>query len=229
MLHPFGPGLWLADGPIVPAAAGFHYPTRMAVIRLASGGLTILSPVALTEALRADVAQLGPVRHLVAPNKLHNLFLAPWKAAFPNALVHAAPGLRERRPDLTFDADLSDAPHPDWKGEVDQILLRNRIADETVFFHKESGTVLFTDLLQGLPKNWFTGWRALVARLDGMTGDEPAVPRKFRLSFSDRVALRRSLDTVLHWPTRQVVMAHGTPITTDASAFLARAFAWARP
>jgi Domain of unknown function (DUF4336) len=229
MLHPFGPGLWLADGPTVTAAAGFHYPTRMAVIRLASGGLILWSPVAPTDALRAEVERLGEVRHLVAPNKLHNLFLAPWKTAFPKALMHAAPGLRDRRPDLAFDADLSGTPHPDWADEVDQILLQNRIADELVFFHRPSGTVLFTDLLQGLPKGWFTGWRALVARLDGMTGPEPAVPRKFRLSFTDRAALRQGLRTILSWPARQVVMAHGTPVTTDAPAFLARAFAWARP
>jgi hypothetical protein len=229
MLQPFGPGLWLADGPTVTAAAGFHYPTRMAVIRLASGGLLLWSPVAPTNALRAEVERLGEVCHLVAPNKLHNLFLAPWKALCPEALLHAAPGLRARRCDLAFDAQLSGQVHPDWAGEIDQIHLRNRIADEVVFFHRESGTVLFTDLLQGLPKGWFTGWRALVARLDGMTGPEPAVPRKFRLAFSDREALRQGLRAILGWPARQVVMAHGTPVTTDAPAFLARAFGWARP
>jgi Domain of unknown function (DUF4336) len=229
MLHSYGPGLWLADGPTVTAAAGFHFPTRMAVIRLASGGLLLWAPVAPTDALRAEVERLGPVRHIVAPNKLHNLFLAPWKAACPDAMLHAAPGLRDRRPDLTFDADLSGSPHPDWAGEVDQIVLRNRIADEVVFFHRESGTVLFTDLLQGLPQGWFSGWRALVARLDAMTGDEPAVPRKFRLAVSDRSALRKGLHVILGWPARQVVMAHGTPVTTEAPAFLARAFAWARP
>lgn len=228
MLQPFGPDLWLCDGPTVTAAAGFHYPTRMAVIRLSSGALMLWSPVAPTKPLVDGVSALGPIRHILAPNKLHNLFLAPWKAICPTAVLHAAPGLRERRPDLAIDVDLADRPHPDWEEEVDQVLLRNRIADEVVVFHRRSRTVLFTDLLQGLPDGWFRGWRALVARLDAMTGPEPAVPRKFRLGFSDRSALRQGVRTIQAWAPQQVVMAHGTPITSDATAFLQRAFAWAK-
>jgi hypothetical protein len=87
-----------------------------------------------------------------------------------------------------------------------------------------SGTVLFTDLLQQTPKN--TGWRALVARLDLMTGPEPQVPRKFRLAFTDRRAARAALQRILAWPARKVLMAHGTPVEKDAQEFLRRAFAW---
>jgi Domain of unknown function (DUF4336) len=229
MLAPFGPAIWLVDGPVVTAAVGFHFPTRMAVIRLGSGDLMLWSLVEPTAELLRQVLALGPVRHIVAPTKLHNLFLAPWKAACPDAMLHAAPGLRDRRRDIAFDADLAGQAHPAWAGDIDLVLFRNRIADEIVFFHRESGTVLFADLLQNLPRSWFRGWRAWVARADGMTGPEPAVPRKFRLGFTDRTALRQALGVVLSWPARQVVMAHGTPILRDAPAFLARAFAWAGP
>ena len=37
MLEPFGPSLYLADGPTVPFF-GFPYPTRMALARLAAHG-----------------------------------------------------------------------------------------------------------------------------------------------------------------------------------------------
>jgi hypothetical protein len=33
MLQPFGPGIWISDGPDA-VVAGFRYPTRMAVIAL---------------------------------------------------------------------------------------------------------------------------------------------------------------------------------------------------
>lgn len=36
MLTKFGSGIWITDGPVVTAAVGFHYPTRMAVIRPAN-------------------------------------------------------------------------------------------------------------------------------------------------------------------------------------------------
>ena len=112
-LQLFGPEIWLADGPEVEVI-GFRYPTPMAVILLSDGGLFIWSPVALSDALRRDLSDLGEVRHLVAPNSLHHLFLAEWRAAYPQAALYAPPGLRRRRKDLEFHAELGDAPPPEW-------------------------------------------------------------------------------------------------------------------
>jgi hypothetical protein len=58
MLKQFGTEIWIADGPAV-STAGFHYATRMAVIRLSDGGLFIWSPIKLTDRFRADVDELG--------------------------------------------------------------------------------------------------------------------------------------------------------------------------
>lgn len=226
MLIPLARDLWLADGPPITAALGFRYPTRMAVIRLAGGELLLWSPVQADPELLARVAALGPVHHLVAPNALHHMHLSDWAAAFPGARLHPAPGLRAKRPDLTFAADLGDMAPADWAGQVDQVLMPNAIAPEVVLFHRASGTALFTDLLQQMPRGWYHGWRALVAGMDGMTGPEPAVPVKFRLATRPRKAARAALARLLDWPVRQVVMAHGTPVTDQAPAFLTRAFLW---
>ena len=199
----------------------------MLVIRLPSDDLLIWSPVALSPDLKAQIDALGEVRHLVAPNSLHHLFLAEWKAAYPQATLYGAPGLAARRPDLAFDAELSDAPPAAWAGQIDQVVVRgNAITAEVVFFHRPSRTAIFTDLIQHFPRGWFTGWRALVARLDLMTADEPQVPRKFRAAFTDRKAARASIQRILKWPTQTVVMAHGPVIERDGQAFLARTFRW---
>jgi hypothetical protein len=225
-LQAFGPEIWLADGPQAEVI-GFRYPTRMAVIRLTGGGLFVWSPVALSASLRAEVAALGEVRHVVAPNSLHHLFLAEWRRAYPEARLYAAPGLRRRRPDLDFDGDLGDAPPPDWAADLDQVVARgNAITTEVVFFHRPSGAVLFTDLIQQFRPGWFTGWRALVARADLMVAAEASTPRKFRAAFFDRKAARTALRRILEWPSSKVVMAHGVPIEGDARAFIARAFRW---
>jgi hypothetical protein len=222
LLVAFGSEIWLADGPQTQTV-GFAYPTRMAVVRLRGGGLLIWSPTALTEALRVEVDRLGAVRHLVAPNSLHHRFLGQWRTAYPRAAVHAAPGLADK----LRVTELGDTPAAAWVGDLDQAVVRgNRITTEVVFFHRPSGTVLFTDLIQHFPKDWFRGWRALVARLDLMTGSEPAVPRKFRLAFTDRSAARAAIQRVLDWPARKIVFAHGAPVEGDARAFLVRAFAW---
>jgi len=229
MLQQFGDEIWIAEGADIEAIMGFRYPLRMAVMRLADGGLLVWSPVGLTDTLHAQVNALGPVRHIVAPNTLHHLYIPEWKNAFPEAKLHAAPGLPEKRKDIAFDEILGDAPPPGWSGEIDQLVMKNAIADEVVFFHVKSGTVLFTDLIQHFPRGWFKGWRALVAKLDLMTGPEPAVPRKFRLAFRDRPAARAALARILAWPAQNVVMAHGTPVTGEGRAFLGRAFRWLEP
>jgi hypothetical protein len=227
MLKEFGPNIWIADGTVVTAAAGFHYPTRMAVIRLSNRDLVLWSPIALSDELGAAVEALGTVRYLIPPNALHHTFLGDWQWSYPDALVYAPAGLREKRQDIRFDADFSDGPIAAWAGEIDHaILWGNRITTEVVLFHRESGTAIFTDLIQQFPRGWFRGWRALVARLDLMTADEPAVPRKFRMAFTDRRAARQSLEPILAWPTKKVIIAHGPPITEDGQTFLRRAFRW---
>ncbi|WP_029907892.1 DUF4336 domain-containing protein [Caulobacter sp. UNC358MFTsu5.1] len=229
MLQPFGEEIWLAEGSIA-VVAGFRYPTRTAVIRLPDGGLFVWSPIRLSDDLKAAVDALGEVRHLIAPNSMHHLFVTDWQRAYPAARLHATLGLRQKRQDLDFDGDLEDAPAPGWAGEIDQVLVRgNRITTEVVFFHRRSGTTIFTDLIQHFGPTWFTGWRAVVARLDLMTAPEPEVPRKFRVAFVDRRAARMAVEKILAWPTRKVVMAHAPPVETDGQAFIARAFRWLSP
>ena len=89
-----------------------------------------------------------------------------------------------------------------------------------------SRTAIFTDLIQHFGPKWFTGWRALIARLDLMTVAEPQTPRKFRTAFVGRKAARAALLCILGWPTERVLMAHAPPVETDGAAFIARTFRW---
>lgn len=229
MLTPFGEEIWIADGPIA-IIQGFRYPTRMAVVRLPGGALFVWSPVALSVELRAAVDALGAVAFVVAPNALHHLHLGDWQRAYPEARLYAPPGLRKRRPDIRFDADLGDAPPPEWSDEIDQVAVRgNLITTEIVFFHRRSGTAIFTDLIQHFEPSWFPGWRGFVAKLDLMTAPEPAVPRKFRYAFIDRKAARAAIRRILAWPSTKVLMAHAAPIEADGQAFIRQAFGWLSP
>lgn len=225
-LTPFAPSIWVGEGPVVPFV-GFPYPTRMAVVRLADGGLFVWSPIALTPDLKAAVAGLGPVRFLVSPNALHHLFLGDWKAAYPEARVYASPGLRKKRQDIAFDADLGDAPDRGWAGDLDQVMLSGGALDEVVFFHRASRTVIFTDMIENFPPGWFTGWRGVVARLDGIVQPHPGAPREVRLSFLfHRRRARAALTRILAWPIERVIVAHGDMVQSDGAAFVRRAFGW---
>lgn len=225
MLTPFGSQIWLADGPAITAALGFHYPTRMGVIRLSDGGLWLWSPIAMTAALQAGIDALGPVRHLIAPNTLHHMAMADWQAAYPEATLHAVPGLGAKRPDLRIDATLGQTP-PEWRTAIDHFMVDTRLTPEAVFFHHASRTTIVTDLLQQLPPDWFSGWRGLVARLDLMTAAEPSVPRKFRLAVTNRKALRGQIDQLLASAPEGLIVAHGPVTQQGATDLLRRAFAW---
>jgi hypothetical protein len=226
LLQQFGPEIWIADGPVA-SFHGFPYPTRMAVIRLCDGGLFVWSPVALSDSLRSAIDALGPVRHLVSPNALHHLFLGEWKSAYPPARLYASPRLRRKRKDLAFDAELGDAPEPEWAADIDQVVLPGSFAlIEVVFFHRGSRTALFADLIQNFPRDWFRGWRGVAARLGGIVAPNPGAPRDWRASFLDRRVARAALDQVFAWPIERVLIAHGDLPAANAAAFARRAFTW---
>ena len=225
LLQKFAEAIWTADGPIVPFLT-FPYSTRMAVIRLSDGGLFIWSPIALSNQLQREIDTLGPVHFLVSPNKLHHLYLAEWKHAYPQAQLIASPGLSNKRKDLSFDAELGKNTELAWSNTIDQSIMYGSFLTEVVFFHHASGTVLFADLLQNFAADWFKGWRGVIARLDGICAPNPGAPREWRASFWNRKAAREALSKILSWPIERVVIAHGEMVTENGLAFVQKAFAW---
>ena len=226
MLEEFAPSLFLAEGPTVPFL-GFPYPTRMAVVRLADGGAWVWSPVALTPDMEAAVSGIGPVRHIVSPNKIHHLFLKEWVERWPEALLHAPPGLARRRPDLRFASELGDEPEPAWAGEIDQAIFRGSFfLEEVSFFHRPSRTALVGDLVQRHDPAGMRGVKGLLMRLDGLVGEHGSTPREWRASFLRRGRARAARARVLGWEPERLVIAHGECARENATPILERALAW---
>lgn len=221
--------LWVAEGEIV-SFFGAPYPTRSAIVRLENGDLWVWSPVKLTADLRAEVASLGRVRHLVSPNKLHHLYLEAWKAAFPEALLWGPQSTIHKCRALEFQAPLQDEPPAAWRPDLDQAWFRGSFAmDEIVFLHRPSSTAMVADLVQTfsdafLRKHW--GWLGFVARLDGLTEDKASAPREWRLSFTDRAPARRARDKLLNWGCPNLIVAHGVLPGPIDPGYLARSFRW---
>jgi hypothetical protein len=225
-LQYFGPGLWTAEGPVV-SFSGFPYPTRMAVIRLSGERLFIWSPIAPEPDLLREVESLGKVAFLISPNKIHHLSLSDWSRAFPDAQLWASPGLPKKRPDLAFTGTLSDQPEAAWAGEIDQVHVTGSfMMSEIVFFHPESRTALFCDLIENFPQGWFKGWRAWVARLGGIVQPNIGAPGDWRITFLRRAPARQALARILAWHPARVAVAHGQMARTNGEAFIRHAFRW---
>ena len=225
MLEEFGPSLFVAEGPTV-SFYDFPYPTRMAVARLADGCLWVWSPVALTDALAEAVAALGPVAHIVSPNKIHHLFLAAWAGRWPEARLYAPPGLAERKPEISFDRELGDDPEPAWAAEIDQVIFRGSVAmEEVAFFHRPSLSAIVGDLVQRHPES-LSGWRGALMRLDGLVGARGSTPREWRASFLRRAPARAARAKLLGWRPERLLIAHGACAQQGASEILEDALSW---
>jgi hypothetical protein len=225
-LVPFAEDIWVAEGPVC-SFYGFAYPTRMAVIRLRGGELFVWSPVKLDDDLRGEVDALGVVAHLVEPNALHHLFLPDWIGTYPAARVYAPPGLKKKRKDIRFDAELGDAAEPGWAGQIDQIVLHGSFyLTEIFFFHRQSRTALICDAIQSFPRDWFKGWRGMLARLGGIVEPSIGAPSDWRSSFWNRKRARAAVEALLALAPERVVLAHCAPAAQDGAALIRRGFSW---
>lgn len=219
-------GLWTLEGEPI-RYLGFPYEIRMTAARLGDGSLWLHAPVQCTADRRAAVEVLGPVRHLVTPNKLHHLFLGDWARHFPEATIHAPPGLSARRPDLRFDALLGDRPAPAWRDVLDQCIFGPSLfMDEVVFLHRPSRTLILGDLVENHRPTLFTGWRRAVARANRMLGPHAETPRNWRVTFYARRRTRAVAQRILSWRPERIILLHGTCVEQGAEEFLRNALAW---
>ena len=234
-LKPAGENLWLVDGPIVRMAflgGTMPFPTRMVVVRLANGDLFLWSPTEPDDRLRAEIDALGPVRHLVSPNKIHYAHIATWKLAYPEATVWASPGVCERaasqRVDVFFDADLGDLPEEVWVKDLDQLIFRGgRFMEEVVFFHRKTRTLILADLIENFEAEKVGGLHGWLVRLAGAADPDGKAPIDLRLTFlGGKKEARSTFERMVGWEPEKVIMAHGRPYEREGTAELRRAFRW---
>ena len=232
LLREFGTNLWTVEGPVVDFY-GFPYTTRMAVVKLEDGSAWLWSPVLWSEELASEIeSSVGPIRHLVSPNKLHWLFLKGWQEKYPSAIVYASPGLRERDVvnDVRFDKDLSEEPDPSFAADIEQVIMRSdEVLDEVIFFHKPSKTVIICDYIQRFPEGTFKGFKGWLMKADGLVGPKGGAPRELRLIMWLNGSLpeaRVTLDKIISWLPEKLIIAHGENATENAVAVLEQSFSW---
>lgn len=221
MLHNIAPNIWHTQHNFV--VNGLRVSTRMTVVRLQDGRLWLHSPVPITNELMAELTALGDVAFVVAPSKMHHLFVANCMAAFPQASLFGAPGLQAKRPDLRGMRELQNVAEPAWQEDLEQLFFAGMpLVNETVWFHKPSSTLIVTDLLQYYQGDLSFGLK-LYARLTG-TLSQLAVPKTVRWLVKDRAAAHASAQKILDWSFERVVVAHNVIVEADAHTTVEKAF-----
>jgi hypothetical protein len=215
---------WCADRTFKLPIVGAEIGVRMTVIRLHDGGLMLHSPVRLDRDTRDALDALGPVRAVVAPSRIHHLFIVDYRSPYPKARFFAAPGLSEKRTDFRFDELLGDQPPDIWRGQVEQHLFQGApVLNEVVFFHKASRTVIFTDLVFNIPADKAASAPAFfwILGVSGRFGPH----RLMRLrGIRDRRAARASVERIMRWDFDRIIMSHGDVLETNGRKCLAEAF-----
>lgn len=223
MIREVATDLWIADQAL--RFVGLEVGARMTLVRLPGSRLLVHSPIAWSRSLAEEVERLGSPAYLVAPNRFHHLYAQEWRSAYPTARLHVAPGLERRRPDLTVDHVLAESPLPEWSDVLDQVLVAGfPLANEVVFFHKPSRTLIASDLVFNIGAESPPLTR-LAFRLMGAYG-RPSSTLLERFLIRDRVAFRGSIERILTWPIAQMIVAHGSIVREGGHTALAEAYAW---
>ncbi|MEP0519221.1 MAG: DUF4336 domain-containing protein [Hyphomicrobiales bacterium] len=230
MLDKLAPNLWIAEGQCVNFH-GFAYPTRSVVVRLESGDMWVWSPIKISDELAHAVEYLGPVRHLISPNKIHHLFLTEWHQRFPDALLWGPASTIKKRKDLNFQQQLNGvAPHQ-WGNDFEQFHVEGSLAmDEILFRHKPSKTLILADFSENfgdafLNKNW-KSWQLWLARKWGIVEGKGYAPLDWRLSFVRRTKLRYLREQLHSDEIEKVVMAHGEIQHSNGNAYMKQSLRW---
>ena len=213
MLQPVGPNIWTADGPLITVVWPVRLPTRMIVVKLSNESLWINSPIEASQRDMDEVADLGPVAHLVSPTPLHNWRLAAWRARFPNARCWEPPSI------------LADDPPDAWASDLDQVVMRGNVfLDEVEFFHRASRTVIFGDFIQNYRPEPKRPLLDAIVKLSGTR--DGGVPNDIKLTMLKKEPARQSLRKLLSWDFDNLIVAHGTCVQGDAKPLVAEAFAF---
>lgn len=216
--------LWHAQHPL--KFGPLSLTTRMTVVRLRDGSLWVHSPIPPTRDLVDHLQRIGRVRYVVAPNKSHHLFFLDFVNAFPTAEGFVAEGLDSKRRDLARFPRVPQGAAP-WGSELESFFLEGLpILNETAWFHRDTGTLILTDLLFCFSTT-NRGLTAFVSKMLGVYGSL-AMSRTMKLAIKDKQALARTVTPLLSLPMKRVMVAHDQIVEVDAAVKVAKAFEWLR-
>ncbi|KAI0415700.1 hypothetical protein F5X98DRAFT_345807 [Xylaria grammica] len=140
---------------------------RATIIKLTSGSIAVFSPVALTDEVKAKIAEFGGnVGYLIAGDLEHHIFLTQWKTEYPAAKLIGPKGLPERRKAITNDPMIgkeefdflydetnahSAAISDEFAADFEVELVNAHPNKEIVLFYKPEKVLVEADLMFNLP------------------------------------------------------------------------------
>ncbi|KAL6702513.1 hypothetical protein ACN47E_001577 [Coniothyrium glycines] len=221
---------------------------RGTIVRLQSGALAVFSPVALTDDVKAKVAELGEVKYIAALDQEHHIFLGPWHKEYPSAQVMGPDTLPEKRAkqndeNVPFAFLFSKQKplqtiSPEFDAEFDWEYVSAHINKEIVVHHRPTRTLLTADLMFNLPaieqysKSNDDARSGLLTKLftslQSTKGSAIWQQRTiwYGTSSSDRNGFAQSIARINKWDFERVIPCHGDVIEGNGKSIFEKVFKW---
>ncbi|KAI9720532.1 MAG: hypothetical protein M1828_005616 [Chrysothrix sp. TS-e1954] len=225
---------------------------RATLVRLTNGTVAVFSPVPLTDGIRRVVANHGPLRYIVAINMEHYLFAKEWRTAYPDALVIAPEGLREKRfapkktkcpgeddGSLHFDVIMRSCGRhsvdPAFDADFDIQFVSSHFNKELVFNFRPTRTLIEGDLWFNLPcveqysksdEDPTSGVPTkLMIKAHSARGDS-AIRKTMLYGFckGNTKDFGEQLKLINTWDFDSIIPCHGTTVETGGKAIFGEAF-----
>lgn len=213
-----GKDLWVAETKF--KLFGIDFGNRMTIIRLSTGKLLLHSPVKISDGLLSSIRELGEVEFIVTPNNFHGLFVEEWRKEFPGAKYFTAREVTKSDGSIfSLDSIGSKALRSDL--EIIRIEGVARL-NEYAFIHKASNSLILTDLAFNIGAN-VSLCSKVFFRLNGVF-DKFGPSRLMKTMITDPVALSTTIEEILSFEIRRIIVSHGNILESNARSTLKEAF-----
>ena len=217
MLNCYGPNIWAIRAPM--SMLGTNISTQMTIVRLPDQSLILISPIKITDLLKSEISTLGKVVFIISPNTFHHLFASQCQANFKDATYLRPATLADRIKNLPVGSDLYAVDNEIWQGQLEtRRISQSHMADEMVFFHPESKSLVITDLIQ-----YSDGDLSLAGKVFAfITGTlrKPAISRLYKTMIKDKQEMRSSLEFIMDWDFERVLLPHNCNIQVNAKKII---------
>lgn len=226
--------IWIVDGSEIKMNFKIFkmpFTTRMTIVRLSNNKLWIHSPIAYDKELDNKIKALGEIAYIVAPNKYHYSYILDWYNHYPQAQVYLAKGIRVK---LNVEVKeqfilLESVAETIWSKEILFTPFKGSIAmEEVVFFHKESATLILTDLIENIEVNDLPFFYKIVFKIGDNQYPKARTSRDLRSSFISKKKAIESYTIIESWNPDKIIFSHGRIILENGSEKLKEAFFWLR-
>ena len=223
MLTKLSENVWVVEHSF--KIGGVPFTSKMSLILLSNNQWVAISAVPLEGEALAEVKALGDIAYIIAPNNFHHLFVTDLMQTFPAAKLYMPKSLQEKRSDLSPEAYLDTNSQFPWDEEIQMYQFNGaKILEEYDFFHKATGTLIFTDICFNLPKDLPLGAK-IFAKMTGTHGGLKT-SRLTKLFVRDRSAAKQSIEAFLALDFDRLIVGHGDVIKEGAKNTVRESFHW---